>query len=177
MIALSSVTQTMEALSFGPKMSCVVKSLGSSSLSQLLVNRRIVGSFRVTQSIKQGCPLAPLLFAVCSHPLALALEKDVAKEDIKGLTVQDDQLLLKMFANNSMPFLKVEDKVIRNALTFIQIFAIALGSQCNIDKSRLISLIEGHSFGPSCWNGKIVHKGVILKHLGTPLGVDIFIKQ
>ena len=81
-IGWSFVTRTIEALGFGPKMSSVVMSLGSRSLSQLLFKRIIVGSFRVMQSIKQGCQLAPLIFEVYSHSLALALEEEVAKGGI-----------------------------------------------------------------------------------------------
>ena len=119
----------MEALGFSPNMSFAVKSLGSRSLSQLLFNERIVGSLRVMQYTKQGFSLALLLFALCSHPLALALEEEAAKGGIKGLTIQDDQLLLKMFVDDSLLFFNAEDRVIRNALEVIQSFAIFLGSQ------------------------------------------------
>ena len=87
----------MEALRFGPKMNFVVLSLRFGSYSHLLLNRRLVGSFWVMRLIKQGCPLAPLLFAVFSHPLALALQEEAAKGGILGLAIQDDQLLSKMF--------------------------------------------------------------------------------
>ena len=166
-IGWTFVTRAIEALGFGLKMTSVVLSLGFGSCSQLLFNRRLVGSFRVMRSIKQGCPLAPLLFTICSHPLALALEEEAAKGGIPGLAMQDDQLLLKMFADDSLLFLKAEDRVVRNALDVIQIFSIASSSQCNIEKSRLISLIEEHSFDPSSWNGKIVHKGEVFRHPGT----------
>ena len=109
--------------------------------------------------------------------MALALEEKAAKEGNKGLTIQGDQLLLKMFADTSLFFLKVEDRVLRKAPEVIQNFAIASGSQCNIEKSRLISLTKGHSFDPSCWNGKFVHIKEVFKHMGTPLGVDISTKQ
>ena len=93
------------------------------------------------------------------------------------MSIQGEQLLLKMFAYDSLLFLKAEDRVIRNALEVIQSFDVASGSQCNIDKSRLIFLTEGHSFDPSCWNGEIVHKGEIFRHLGTLQEVDISGKQ
>ena len=41
----------------------------------------------------------------------------------------------------------------------------------------MISLTEGKSFDPSCWNGEVVHKGEIFRHLGILLGVDISPKQ
>ena len=44
-IGWSFVTRTMEALGFGPKMSSMGLSLGFGRCSQLLFNRRLVGSF------------------------------------------------------------------------------------------------------------------------------------
>ena len=82
-----------------------------------------------------------------------------------------------MSVDDSSLSIKAEDTVVRNALEVIQTFALALGSQCNIEKSRLISLTEGYSFDPSYWNGEIVHKGEVFRHLGTPLGIGISAKQ
>ena len=49
---------------------------------------------------------------------------------------------------------------------------MASESLCNIEKSRLISLLENHSFDPSRWNGEVIHKGFVFQNLGSPLRVD-----
>ena len=81
----------MNALGFCPKnSSVVVKILEVGSLSQILFNRRIVGSFSVKRSIRQGCLLAPLLFTMCLHPMAIALEAEATACNIEGMDVQDE---------------------------------------------------------------------------------------
>ena len=59
----------------------------------------------------------------------------------------------------------------------IQEFAWASDSQCNIEKSILILLLEDASFDPANWNGEVVNKGQVFRHLRMPLGVDILGKK
>ena len=152
--------------------------LGVGSSSQLLFNSRIVVFFKVQTPIRKGFPLAPLLFAVSSHSLISALESKADKGIIIGLALSNkDQLLVKMFADDSLLLLKVKACFLRNALQVIQVFALALGLQCNIEKSQMILLIEGSSFDPSNWNGKVINKGQVFWHLGASLGVDVSDKQ
>ena len=65
------VSRTTKDLGFGPKMSSTVMILCEGSSSQLLFNKRIVRTSQVKRSIRPGCPLAPPLFAMCSHSLAI----------------------------------------------------------------------------------------------------------
>ena len=44
------------------------------------------------------------------------------------------------------------------------------GSECNIEKSRLISLLEDIKFDYAGWSGEVVKRGNIFRHLGAPLG-------
>ena len=70
-------------------------------------------------------------------------------------------MLSKFFTNDSLLLLKVEPNNLRKALEIVQLFATALGSKCNIEKSRMISLIESNGFD-YVGTGEIVGKGVDL---------------
>ena len=87
------------------------------------------------------------------------------------------QLLIKMFTGDSLLFLKAEENNVRKALEIVQLFSIASGSQCNIEKSRLISLSEEDSFDTFGWTGDIVHRGNIVRHLGIPIEEGTTYKQ
>ena len=82
-----------------------------------------------------------------------------------------------MFADDSLLFLKAEGNNVRKALELVQLFATASGSQCNIEKSRLISLTEEDGFGSSGWTGDIINRGNIIRHLGMPIGEGTTNKQ
>ncbi len=157
------VEEVMLVLGFGPRVRSMVCTLGEGSVSELLFNNRIVGSFEVKRAIRQGCPLAPLFFAIGSRPLVVAaLESSAEKGEIQGLALPGGKhLLAKLFADDSLLFLKANSDCLRKALQIVQLFATASGSKCNIEKSRLISLTEGESFDPSSWYGEVISKGTI----------------
>ena len=112
---------------------------GGSSYT-ILFNTIVMREFQVKRSIHQGCPLAPLLFATCTHPLIAMLELKATFKEIGGTSLPNgEQLLAKLFENDSLLFLKVELENISKALEIVQLFAMASGSQCNIEKSRLIA--------------------------------------
>ena len=116
--------------------------------------------------------MASLLFAIATHPLIIALQHAAQGGLIKGLVLpNDDQLLIKMFEDDSLLFLQADSTILRNALQIVQDFAVASGSMCNIEKSRLLSIVEDNSFDPSAWIGEIVPKGVVVRHLGAPIGI------
>ena len=153
-IEWSFIEEVMKALGFGTRICSVVRTLGMGSFSELLFNNTIVGAFEVMRSIRQGCPLAPLLFAIGSHPLVTALEASAVKGEIQGLELPGGkQLLAKLFADDSLLFLKAKLEVLRKALQIVEQFAVALGS---IEKSMLISLSKNDLFDSSSWSGELV---------------------
>ena len=84
---------------------------------------------------------------MCSYPMVITLEVNVKKGNLGLKLPNNQQLMLNLFANDSLLFLERELKF---ALHTIKVFVIALESQCNIEKSRLISLIEEDLINPLC---------------------------
>ena len=66
-----------------------------------------------------------LLFAIWTLPLATTLVLVAKIGNIIGLKVHEDQILIKMFVDDSQLFLKAKNKVLRNALWIVQDFAVA----------------------------------------------------
>ena len=82
-----------------------------------------------------------------------------------------------MFADDSLLFLEENKENIGRALEIVQEFAMASGSQCNIEKSRRISLSEADSFDYADWTVEVIKRGNIVRHLGIPMGVGTSPKQ
>ena len=112
------------------------------------------------------------------NPLIAMLELTTNKKEILRLSLSNEvHLFDKLFTNKSLLFLKAEQENIRKALEIVQLFAIALGSQCNIEKSRLISLMESDRFDYARWIGEVISRGMIFRHLKALLGCYITPKQ
>ena len=85
------------------------------------------------------------------------LESVVAKKEICGLGLPNrEKILAKLFANDSLLFLKAEIDNIRKALEIVQLFARASRLPRNMKKSRPISLIESNGFDYVGWTGKLL---------------------
>lgn len=52
------------------------------ALLALPLNYNMIEEFQIKRSIRQGCPLAPLLFAIIPHPLILSLEVPTLQGEI-----------------------------------------------------------------------------------------------
>lgn len=81
----------MLALDFGSKMDGSVRNRGRGIESTILFNNIIVGTFHFQRSIRQGCTLSPLCFAIFSHPLLIALDYSGEKGEIKGLILPGEK--------------------------------------------------------------------------------------
>ena len=177
-ITWSFVSQVLKKFGFGPRICNAIYTMGAGGSSVVLFNTFVVGEFQVKRLIWQGCPLAPLLFAACTHPLVALMEAVVAKKEILRLSLPNcEKLMIKLFANDSLLFLKADPQNVRRGLELVQLFAQASGSQCNIEKSQLISLTKSDSFDYAGWTRDVVGKGKIFWHLRAPLGCYTLAKQ
>ena len=81
------VSEVLKKFGFGPRICNAIYTMGARSSSALLFNTVVVGEFQVKRSIWQGCPLAPLLFVACIHPLVALMEATTPKKEILGLSL------------------------------------------------------------------------------------------
>ena len=108
----------------------------------------------------------------------ISIKLEAENKNLEGLAIPNvDQLLIKLFEDKSLLFLKVSSNTLIMALQVIQKFAVASRSQCNIDKSSLTLLTEKDVFDPSYWNVEVVNKGQVFRNLGMPLTIDILNTQ
>eukprot|EP00644_Phytophthora_capsici_P008773 jgi/Phyca11/131841/e_gw1.118.4.1 len=64
----------------------LMERLHVNTVSQFLVNGELSSPLNVKSGIRQGCPLAPLLFILAAEMLGLAVEQN---PNIQGLSVQN----------------------------------------------------------------------------------------
>ena len=93
-ITWSFVSEVLKKFGFGPRICNSIFTMGEGSPSVVLFNIVVMGEFQVKRSFQQGCPLASLLFAICTHPLAALLEAPIAKKEISRLCLPNAVQLL-----------------------------------------------------------------------------------
>ncbi|MCO5593350.1 hypothetical protein L7F22_047361 [Adiantum nelumboides] len=68
----SFILESMEIMGFGPKMINFVRTLLGNAQARVALNNSLSDPFGLSRSVRQGCPLAPLLFAIAVDSLNCA---------------------------------------------------------------------------------------------------------
>ncbi|MCO5597147.1 hypothetical protein L7F22_051222 [Adiantum nelumboides] len=176
-VSWSFLAELMHSMGFGPRMSRLIFTLSLGSQSWIMMNGGVTSPVSLTRSLRQGCPLSPLLFALATHPMLTLLTQLARDGEIVGLTLPSGQQLVgQAFADDSFMFLNANNANIGRAMEAWSLFALASGLHINTQKSALLSCTEIYLKGLG-WQGLVVPRGTIVRHLGYPIGVDVTNKQ
>ena len=169
----SFLSGVMYNMGFGPRMCRLIFLLGQNATSRVMLNGGVTPKVFLTRSVRQGCPLSPLLFAIVTHPLLVMLSNLATNGDIVGLRLPSGgQLVAQALADDSFMFLQASKENLKKSMQVWDQFALASGLYINWRKSRLISCTESDL---EClgWRGSMITRGSIYRHLGYPLGIDV----
>lgn len=176
-VSWSFLAGLMHSMGFGPRMSRLIYTLSLGSQSRIMMNGGVTSPVSLTRSLRQGCPLSPLLFALVTHPMLTLLTQLARDGEVVGLTLPSGQQLVgQALADDSFMFLKANKANIDRAMAAWSLFAKASGLHINTQKSALLSCteIDLHGLG---WQGLVVPRGTIVRYLGYPIGVEVTNKQ
>ena len=68
--------KVLEKMGFGPSFQKWVSLLYTSVNSAVLVNGHLLGAFRISRGVRQGCPLSPLLYVLLAETMACSVRAD-----------------------------------------------------------------------------------------------------
>jgi hypothetical protein len=172
-VSWSFLAQLMSEMGFGIRMARLTFMLGLGAVSHVMLNGGVTQAIPLTRSVRQGCPLSPLLFSIVTHPILVKMHELAISRDIVGLVLPSGkQLIAQALADDSFLFLKAQPSNIAKAMDVWNVFALASGLHINMQKSLLIRCTEQHLVDLG-WCGRILDQGKICRHLGYPIGVDI----
>ena len=85
---------TMNHLGFGAKWQNVVYWLYNHSDASLILSSSLSDSWKLGRSVRQGCPLSALLFAIATHPFLCYLDFLQAIDELHGLQLPTGRTFL-----------------------------------------------------------------------------------
>ncbi len=89
--------------------------------------------FQPTRSIRQGCPLSALLYALVAEPLGLAIKAD---EEIKGIRIEENTEREPIYQYADDTTLLVEDvQSVMRAMSILKKYCKGSGAKVNVEKS------------------------------------------
>lgn len=114
----------------------LVKGLVENTQSKVHINGLFTQPFRLGRGVRQGCPLAPLLFALTTQPLMLMFQRKLDNQEQQGLTLADGSAVChQLFVDDTGLFLKASKQEFQVAHLVIQHYERISGALLNIHKS------------------------------------------
>jgi hypothetical protein len=96
-------------MGFGPVMDNMFDTLMAGTSSRVLMNGFLSEEFQVNNGVRQGCPVAPLLFIIAMEPLARHILKNNAIQGIKIddlVTGEEKTIKVKTYADDTVIYAK-----------------------------------------------------------------------
>ncbi|MCO5601918.1 hypothetical protein L7F22_056044 [Adiantum nelumboides] len=125
------ILAVIDRMGFGSLFLGMVKTLFQNASASIQVNGYISNSFQLVRSIRQKCPLAPLLFAMATDPLLMNLDLQLQRQAIKPLPLpQGQSFLAQLFADDNYNIVKCEHSSIA---ALMEVY----GDSCDVSGSRI----------------------------------------
>lgn len=111
----------LKKFGFGEGFCKIIKMFYNDIYSYISLNPGMTPKIKISRGIRQGCPISPKLFILCTQMLAYLI---VNHPQIKGINIFDYEYRISQFADDTVIFLK-DKSLIRKALDIISIFFLS----------------------------------------------------
>ncbi|CAN1281610.1 LINE-1 retrotransposable element ORF2 protein [Linum perenne] len=130
----------MRGLGFADSWIALIRECLSSASMDILFNGNPKGFFTPTRGLRQGDPLSPLLFAICSEGLSRLLLAATTSGVLYGIRINRRCPFIShlMFADDTILFLRVTDSYISALLSLFNQYRGISGQRVNLAKSAVL---------------------------------------
>ena len=131
----SFIQRTFKHFNFGSSMINWVKTIYNNIESCVLNNGWSSNFFKPERGVRQGCPLSPYLFILCVEVLA---EKIRNTKDIKGIFVNESEIKIRQYADDTTLILDGSKKSLALSLQVLERFRTVSGLKLNKKKTEVL---------------------------------------
>ena len=135
------VARIMEKLGFCEKWVALVLECISTVSYSILVNGEPKGDIKPSRGIRQGDPLSPYLFLLCSEGLNRMLQQAAANDQIRGFSLckWGPRISHLFFADDSLLFCKASKSHLQVIQNILVLYEQASGQKLNREKTSFFS--------------------------------------
>ena len=150
----------------------MIKVLYQDIESLLKINGGLSTPFKINRSVRQGCPLSGMLYALSIEPMLHRIQTQV-----EGMEVQDfnERYVVSAYADDLMVMVNTQKDVekLKDTVTGFEMISAA---KVNWEKSEALAVGEWKNGLPKLPGGLLWKRGG-LKYLGVHLGDEITVKK
>nr|GEW62821.1 hypothetical protein [Tanacetum cinerariifolium] len=133
-----------------------IRGIFSSNMASILVNGSPTSEFLISCSLKQGDPLAPLLFILVMETQHITVSRYVHDGVFKGLLINVSMVLSHLLYADDVVFVgEWPDDNLANLVRILQCFQLASGLKINMQKSQVMGVgvtVRNHMSRHSAWS-------------------------
>nr|GEW72640.1 RNA-directed DNA polymerase, eukaryota [Tanacetum cinerariifolium] len=162
----------LQAFGFGPRWCKWICGIFSSNMASILVNGSPTAEFSFFCGLKQGDPLAPLIFILIMESLHISVSRAANDGVFKGLQIHGSLSLSHLFYADDAVFIgEWSDDNLDNLIRILNCFHLASGLKINVNKSQVLGVgvpLDIVNQGASRIGCSVMH--LSFKYLGVMVG-------
>ncbi|OAE26480.1 hypothetical protein AXG93_815s1430 [Marchantia polymorpha subsp. ruderalis] len=166
---------TMNKCGLGQQFTALVKGLTLGASTAVHINGAKTYRFPVGRGVRQGCPLAPLLFVLATQPLMAEMKLSFQAGRLRGYQVGETVILdYSLFADDMGVFIDDSFESFQELRVVLAKYEGSSGARLNLSKSSILLLGMDR---PPDWlpltGCALMQRGEINKYLGAPTGLEV----
>lgn len=155
----------LAALGFGAAFILAMTILHACSTIVVCINNMLSNIIKVVSGVRQGCPIAPLLFAIATAPFLMLLHLSTK---FSGVTTAKCNLRASMYADDTTLYISANE--LDKALSVIEVYERASGAKLNIAKCSFIP--TSSNYHTKCDPMELIPIGKTDRLLGVQIGAN-----
>lgn len=131
------IDNIMRKMMFPAHMITTIMDCISTVTYSVIINGQRYGQFNPSRGLRQGDPISPYLFLICSEGLSALIHQANTLNNITGVRASANGVMIShlLFADDSLVFCKAKKKEAQNLRIILQTYEEISGQQINFEKS------------------------------------------